>query len=291
MTGLGEPVHYSGGHEEFTVSGPLCSGLPRGDYFISFDLCFVPNSAGFGRQPRLLLFSTQELDPARIIVGGPELGPIQISPADAMVEVGQTLEMTAALTSSFPPFLFSWTGLPQGCGATSTGQDFCMPTHPGEFNVSVSVIDGLGNNATSPAALVQVAPALTLTFDVPAEAMQGAVVNINATAVGGFPPYSYYWTGLPPGCPYSNSSTIACSPSSVGNFTIDLEVVDSKGNNRTTNGVISVVPHTQPSSVGGLPTVPVALIVAAAVLVSISALYLRRRLQRKDRVRPPSGPP
>jgi hypothetical protein len=54
--------------------------------------------------------------------------------------------------------------------------------------------------------------------------------EINVTATGGNPPYTYTYSGLPTGCASSNVSSIACAPSNVGNYTVVATVYDSKAN-------------------------------------------------------------
>lgn len=53
---------------------------------------------------------------------------------------------------------------------------------------------------------------------------------LNVSATGGSPPYSYSFTGLPPGCTSSNTVSLQCTTFKPGNYTITVKVGDAFGN-------------------------------------------------------------
>jgi Pro-kumamolisin, activation domain len=57
----------------------------------------------------------------------------------------------------------------------------------------------------------------------------GGSTQLNVSAEYGSPPYSYSYSGLPPGCVSSNNSTLPCSPTATGPFDVGVTVTDSKG--------------------------------------------------------------
>jgi hypothetical protein len=64
----------------------------------------------------------------------------------------------------------------------------------------------------------------------PNPAFLNSVTTVSVTASGGQPPYTYNYTGLPPGCSAGNVSSFSCTPTTVGNYTIILKLSDAGGN-------------------------------------------------------------
>ncbi|MGC2035840.1 MAG: hypothetical protein WA761_10420 [Thermoplasmata archaeon] len=56
---------------------------------------------------------------------------------------------------------------------------------------------------------------------------QGA--NFVISAVGGSGGFNYSWFGLPPGCPPTDSASVACSPSASGTYRVSVLATDSYG--------------------------------------------------------------
>ncbi len=67
----------------------------------------------------------------------------------------------------------------------------------------------------------------------------GSYLNYSVLPVGGLPPYSYSYVGLPPGCSSANQPYINCTPDPVygGRFISHAFVSDSLGQEYETNGV------------------------------------------------------
>lgn len=72
-------------------------------------------------------------------------------------------------------------------------------------------------------------------------------VNANATttlttqATGGVAPYSYAYTGLPAGCTTSNTSSLACTPTIGGNFSVTVTVHDAQGKSISDQLTLTVI--------------------------------------------------
>ncbi|MCI4351038.1 MAG: hypothetical protein L3K15_05960 [Thermoplasmata archaeon] len=58
----------------------------------------------------------------------------------------------------------------------------------------------------------------------------GITAQLTASVVGGSPPYSYGYTGLPPGCSSTNGAILNCAPTATGTYQVNLSVTDSAGN-------------------------------------------------------------
>jgi len=74
----------------------------------------------------------------------------------------------------------------------------------------------------------------------PAKVALDSTSRFQVTASGGTGALSYAYTGLPGGCASSNASTLACTPTSLGNFTVRVFVNDSVGGSANASAVIDV---------------------------------------------------
>ncbi len=66
-------------------------------------------------------------------------------------------------------------------------------------------------------------------------------LNFSASFVGGTPPFSYSYTGLPAGCGTTNGTSITCTPTSPGTFEVGLTIEDAEGQNSETNAGVWVL--------------------------------------------------
>ncbi len=126
-----------------------------------------------------------------------------------------------------PPYAWSWQF---GDGVSST---LATPVHayalPGSYTAEVWTNDSDGGSAYR-SVVVYVFPALQLDVDISNSTIfLGSTIAINANASGGRSPYSYAYTGLPPGCLTSNASSLACLPTQSGTFNVTTSVQDRNG--------------------------------------------------------------
>ncbi|MCI4320580.1 MAG: hypothetical protein L3K23_10720 [Thermoplasmata archaeon] len=162
--------------------------------------------------------------------------------------VGGTVEFLLAVTGGAPgtPVL-SVTGLPAGCAPPSGELWSCEPAATGTFQVSATVGDSTGANATAGTTLTvvrQVAaapppPAILSAFAAPDDIPIGGTVTIAVVAQGGAAPLQYSYAGLPPGCASANSSVLTCQPSAKGTFAVNATVSDALG--RSASAILSLV--------------------------------------------------
>ncbi|MFI5418190.1 MAG: G1 family glutamic endopeptidase [Candidatus Lutacidiplasmatales archaeon] len=57
----------------------------------------------------------------------------------------------------------------------------------------------------------------------------GSNLTIRVNVTGGMSPFTFRWTGLPPGCGAMNGSSVICRPSVSANYTVGVRVTDEKG--------------------------------------------------------------
>ncbi len=74
----------------------------------------------------------------------------------------------------------------------------------------------------------QLPPFLTLTTD-PTVGEVGADLTVTASVTGGVLPFTFEYSGLPPGCQSANQSQIECQPTVTGNYTVGATLVDGLG--------------------------------------------------------------
>jgi YVTN family beta-propeller protein len=146
------------------------------------------------------------------------------------------------------------------------------------------------------------APVVTSFAAAPASVDVGSNVVLSASIQGGTLPLSFAYTDLPGTCTTANSSTLNCTPSTVGSWRVMLRVTDALGRWATANTTLAVRPlpaknGTSPlstpngSSTGfefsGLsPVVVYSTIAGAVALLVLAGILLRRR----SRAREPPGP-
>jgi hypothetical protein len=83
---------------------------------------------------------------------------LSISVAPRPTAVNGLLNVTATISGGLAPFDYAWSGLPRGCAATDGPTVVCRPTESGTFEVSVSIVDGLGAAASAATNVTVAAP-------------------------------------------------------------------------------------------------------------------------------------
>ncbi len=71
---------------------------------------------------------------------------------------------------------------------------------------------------------------------------EGLIATFSVTASGGTPPYSYNWSGVPPGCPSAAVSRFTCVPTATGTFDVTVEDNDSSGASASATLGVVVLP-------------------------------------------------
>jgi PKD repeat protein len=201
------------------------------------------------------------------------------SEGDAPVAVS----FSVTQTGGFGPFTFAWTF---GDGGSSS---LAAPTHvftlAGSYNVSVQVIDSLGESS-SLSEQIRIAPTLTVSVSASSASIgMGARLYVNASVSGGTGSDSFNWTGLPTGCAVSNVSRWSCVPTAAGNFTVHLTVTDQASVNASGSVTIDVQtpqPSHPTGSAGGLGPIDWLAIAAAVLVIALLAVLLWRRRRGEE---------
>ncbi len=202
----------------------------------------------------------------------PYVAPPVLSRSGA--DTGQVVIASVFATGGTGVFTYTWS-LPPGCSGTGT-PIVCVPSSPGAYNVSVSVVDSNGGTAASAPSPLLVSPALGITLTArPSPALLGHTVAFAGTVSGGLPNYTYTWSGLPTGCVGpGDRGNLTCIPATPATYAVNVTVVD--GNGMSASAKVSLIVET------GALGVPIsvwasALAAVAVVAVVIVALLLARR--------------
>ncbi len=202
---------------------------------------------------------------------------VSVTAPRSTIELGQILELDSTVVGGSGTFDYLWSGLPSGCAGTNLPLLSCLPTQTGSFLVNLTVTDSTGYSVTSAAAPVFVLPPLSATLSVSSgAATAGDPLTFTAAVTGGLAPYSFSWSGLPAGCSSQNSSTISCTPSQSGNFSVTVSVGDALGGSSRTSLPVLVSPANAGSM--NLTYLLIALLVVIVIVVAaVTVLLLRRR--------------
>lgn len=282
------PLNVSGGNHSYGVEGPICSGLTGGYYATAVTLWYVPLGAEAGGNGSLELFSTGFANGTYLLIGGPEVGRLTVTPASGELDVGETLSFDVVPIDGTPPYDAAWQGLPAGCPAVDLLNITCRPTSAGVATVAVVVTDGVGASVTSRNLTVAVLPdpvvAIVLASGTP---LVGDSIVVSSTVSGGLAPFVYNWTGLPSGCGSANA-TFVCTPSSSGTYHLQLTVRDAAAWESQANATLAVDPAVLGLGLAAFGTI-VVLMVALAVAAVIAVR--RRKPPSHRRTTPGELPP
>jgi len=153
---------------------------------------------------------------------------VSISPTTVSMDVGQSQLFTSFVSGGTPPYSYQWylndTAV---LGATSSNWTF-IPTSTGFYLIYVNVTDYVVVTAKSNIASVTVNPELSVSINPISAAMNlGDSKTFSSSVSGGTPPYTYQWYLNNSPVPGANASTWVFTPTTIGSYTIYLNVTDS----------------------------------------------------------------
>ncbi len=194
---------------------------------------------------------------ARLFVGS--LAAVLGASPDS-IDLGNTTTLSATVSGNPNGSLtYVYSDLPAGCVSDDTAHLSCTPSAAGRFSPKVEVNDSIGDVAAATAELTvtKVFPPLTtgLTAE-PTPILLGRSTTLTATPSGGQAPLTYAYLDLPAGCTSANASTLACTPTQVGVYTIEVNVTDPVGQHAIGSATLSVEAHltatlvASPTSIG-----------------------------------------
>ena len=150
---------------------------------------------------------------------------------------------------------YSYSGLPPGC-TTNNPSFVCAPSKTGLYSLSVKVTDLNDFTVVNSPVSIRVNPAPTTTLKATPTVLDlGQSVTLTISASGGTGRLSYSYQTLPPGCSSSNTPSLTCYPSQVGQNTVQIVATDQLGVMATSSLVLSVNPDPTISSFTSSKTV------------------------------------
>jgi len=147
------------------------------------------------------------------------------------IETGHAIGFSTTLAGGLQGYTYSWQGLPLGCSSSNSPTMSCAFTENGNYTVNVIAADANGFIVVGNPLFVQVSPSPTiLSFQSAPHSLDlGQTVTFSVVMVTGAQTVSYSYSGLPAGCVTTNDSSLTCTPSTVGDYTVTILAMDSKG--------------------------------------------------------------
>ena len=175
---------------------------------------------------------------------------VSISPHSTTITLGQSVLFTSTVSGGTPPYSYQWylNGAPVS-GATSASWTF-TPTSAGSYTVYINVTDNVGVTVQSNTASVAVNPAISVSITPTSVVMDvGQSKTFTSSVSGGTQPYTYQWYLDDNPVSGATSSSWTFTPTSVGSYTVYLNVTDNAGATAQSNTV--------PVTVNPWPTVSI----------------------------------
>jgi predicted transcriptional regulator len=161
-----------------------------------------------------------------------------ISPASAVLDVGQSKQFTSIVSGGTSPYTYQWYLNGTVVSGANSSSLTLAPTSEGSYAVYMRVNDTFEVQTTSNTATVMVNVQPSATIAPSSVAMDiGQSQLFTSSVTGGTSPYSYQWylTGAP--VSGATSATWTFTLSSSASCTVSLEVTDSVGAVATSNAV------------------------------------------------------
>jgi hypothetical protein len=189
--------------------------------------------------------------------------PVQITTTSIPAATGlQPYDAKLAATGGTPPYTWSAGGLPQGLSINSaTGEITGTPTSFGTFNISVTVTDvnGLNASARYSTPVSTPAPAPQVGSSAPPTGFVNVSYNFTFTATGGNGNVTFgLGSGtVPPGLSLDNSGVLRGQPTTAGSYTFSVTVTDADGLSSSASFTVVIKPQplsiTTPAPLASVP--------------------------------------
>lgn len=193
----------------------------------------------------------------------------------SVADAGQDLTFSTQATGGSGDYEYQWISLPTGCQQANSSMVTCRAMQAGNYSIWASVTDSLGYAAKEGPVVVRVYgdPTITSFIGVPQTVLVGHQLELTALTLGGAPPVSYVYAGLPSGCSTADLPILLCHPSSTGMFSVVVTITDSVGM-RNSSAFLVDVRAAQPSSAVALV---IAVVAATGIAIAALTVFLKRR--------------
>ncbi|MEQ8275482.1 MAG: putative Ig domain-containing protein [Deltaproteobacteria bacterium] len=182
---------------------------------------FVVECSGDGLEP-----VTQGLT---LTIDGATTGIRLTSSSLPAATVGAAYMAQLEATGGTAPYAFQViSGAPSWLTVVSTGEATGTPDAAGVSMMTVSIVDGLGDNAVVPLSIEAVAAGPLVLTSALAAAVVGRPYSA-ALVTGGRPPYTVTVDAAPPGFAVDGSGLLAGTGTMVGSFTMNVSATDADG--------------------------------------------------------------
>jgi hypothetical protein len=149
---------------------------------------------------------------------------------------GASIQLTATAAGGTTPYTYTWTGASMNASPNNNTATF-VQSQAGDYNVSVTVSDGIHPSPPAATVTVHVSAPLTVTEAGPGSVQTGQSITLTALGAGGIPfagsstPYTYAWTGATPTIPGAATATFMAGSTvpSPNPVTVSVQVTDSTG--------------------------------------------------------------
>lgn len=210
----------------------------------------------------------------------PQVGGATVSPISP--EVGQSVRLSVGVSGGSGSYTIRWTGLPLGCSGLDSPDLNCTPSATGSYDANVSVTDAnqYVSSLSLPEMTVVSGPAVTSFYASTTNVTVSQPFSLTVAVSGGSAPYSFDYSGLPPGCSDTGSPSVECTVSTAGNYTVRVTATDGVGVAAAASLAVVVKalpPAPQPPTHSSPSWATLGLAVFAAIGVLSTVLLLRAR--------------
>ncbi|MGA8537839.1 MAG: hypothetical protein WB789_10705 [Thermoplasmata archaeon] len=180
----------------------------------------------------------------------PVIHSFGVQPSSLVLGGSITLQVNA--TGGYGWLSFSYSGLPTGCSSENQSSFSCTPSETGTFGIVVNVTNANLVSIQANASLIVSAvpyPVIESFSANPSSIYLHNSTSVQVIASGGYGWLAYSFTGLPSGCSGQNLSSLQCTPTSLGNFTIEVNVTNAYYRSAFSNATLVVGPDPNPTIV------------------------------------------
>ncbi|MDE1820857.1 MAG: hypothetical protein KGJ23_12580 [Euryarchaeota archaeon] len=211
----------------------------------------------------------------------PAMTGVSISPSSSSLPAGGTTTFTATPSCSGgvcpPGTTFAWTmNRALGTFNASTGSvvQFTAGATAGITYLFVNVtLNGVTTQSVAvPVTISSTSPPSISSFAAsPSPIDVGWTSYLNVSASGGTGALSYAYSGLPAGCSSLNVSSLTCTPTVSGSFTVRVYVNDTAAHSATTTASLTVNPSSGGLTISGFSATPSVVSLGSMTTFTVSA--------------------